>query len=323
MIEIKITNEQSGERTDKFLAEFLPEKENLEITRSQIQKLINEDLVTINDKQFNSSYKLKDGDVIKILKLQAKEKDQTPALKKLNLKIEDIIVAESPDYIVINKPAGIIVHDYENVPEETLVDVLLRRYPELRQIGEDPARPGIVHRIDREVSGLMVIARNQKSFDSLKEQFKVRTISKYYKALVYGEVAKKHDEIRFPISRSRSRYKMAALPETVKGEKQEQGKTAISEFEVLERFINYTLLKVKIKTGRTHQIRVHLSAYGNPIVGDDVYTTSKLRDKNKKKNLGRIFLVAYNLCFDDLDGVRQNFEIELPDNLKSFLETAK
>ncbi len=323
MIEIKITSEDSGERVDKFLVQHLSEKEGMEMSRNQIQKLIADGQITVNGESFSSNYKLKPLDLIKILKTKVREKDTTPALKKLNLKIDDIIVAETSDYIVINKPAGIIVHDYENVPEETLVDVLLRRYPELRQIGEDPARPGIVHRIDREVSGLMVIARNQDSFDSLKEQFKARTISKYYKALVYGEVVKKYDEIRFPITRSRSRYKMAALPETFKGEKQEEGKIAISEFEVLQRFINYTLLKVKIKTGRTHQIRVHLSAYGNPIVGDDVYTTSKLREKNKKKNLGRIFLVAYHLAFKDLSGNDQEFIIELPDDLTEFLKKAK
>lgn len=323
MIEIKISIENKGERTDKFLAEFLPREYNLKLTRSQIQKLIGEEKITLNKKDFNSSYRLKEGDTIRITSTKMKEKDTTPALKKLNLKIEDIVVSETEDYIVINKPAGIIVHDYENVPEETLVDVLLRKYPEIRQIGEDPARPGIVHRIDREVSGLMVIARNQKSFDSLKEQFKTRTIQKYYKALVYGDVVKDHDEIRFPITRSKSRYKMAALPETVKGEKHSDGKIAISEFDVIQRLINYTLLKVKIKTGRTHQIRVHLSAYGNPIVGDDVYTTSKLREKNKKKKLGRIFLVAYLLSFKDLAGKEQKFEIELPKILKEFLETAK
>lgn len=323
MIEIKITEENKGQRTDKFLTEILPLEHDIQITRNQIQKLIVDDLIKINDKSFNSSYKLKEGDVINIIKTKSKEKDITPALEKLNLKIEDIIVKETDDYIIINKPAGIIVHEYENIMQETLVDVLLRQYPEIRQIGEDPARPGIVHRIDREVSGLMVIARNQKSFDSLKEQFKDRSIQKYYKALVYGEIIKEHDEIRFPITRSKSRYKMAALPETVKGEKQDQGKIAISEFDTIKKFINYTLVKVKIKTGRTHQIRVHMSAYGNPIVGDDVYTTNKLREKNKKANLGRIFLVAYHLVFKDLKGETQEFEIELPEVLENFLKSAK
>ncbi|MDA3839492.1 MAG: RluA family pseudouridine synthase [Patescibacteria group bacterium] len=323
MIEIKITGENKGTRTDKFLAEELPANHNIEITRSQIQKLINDDSIKINDKTFNSSYRLKEGDVINIIKTTSKEKDTTPALEKLNLKIEDIIIKETEDYIIINKPAGIIVHEYENIMQETLVDVLLGKYPELRQIGEDPARPGIVHRIDREVSGLMVIARNQDSFDSLKEQFKDRSVQKYYKTLVYGEIVKDYDEIRFPITRSKSRYKMAALPETVHGEKQDQGKIAISEFDVIERRINYTMLKVKIKTGRTHQIRVHLSAYGNPLVGDDVYTTNKLREKNKKKALGRIFLVAYHLSFKDLKGEQQTFEIDLPEVLTEFLKTAK
>jgi len=323
MIEITIREENKGERADKFLAEVLPKEHQIEIARSQIQKLIKDDLIKLNEKSFNSSYRLKEGDIITVLKTVNKEKDMTHPLKKLDLKIEDIIVKETDDYIVINKPAGIIVHDYEHIMEQTLVDVLLEKYPEIRQIGEDPARPGIVHRIDREVSGLMVIARNQKSFDSLKEQFKDRSIQKYYKALVYGEVVKDHDEIRFPITRSKSRYKMAALPETVKGEKQDQGKIAISEFDVIERLINYTLVRVKIKTGRTHQIRVHMSAYGNPIVGDDVYTTNKLREKNKKKNLGRIFLIAFYLSFKDLNGERQEFEVELPPVLKDFLSTAK
>ncbi|PLX20292.1 hypothetical protein C0584_06120 [Candidatus Parcubacteria bacterium] len=323
MIEIKISDENSGQRIDKLLAEILPKEHDVKITRSQIQKLITEESIKLNGEIFNSSHKTKTGDLITVEETKRKEREITPVVKKLKLNIEEIIVKETKDYIVINKPAGIIVHDFENVSEETLVDVLLMRYPEIRQIGEDPSRPGIVHRIDREVSGLMVVARNQKTFDNLKEQFKKRTVQKYYKALVYGVVSKEHDEIRFPIARSKSRYKMAALPETKKGEKQDEGKIAISEFDVVERKINYTLLRVKIKTGRTHQIRVHLSAYGNPIVGDNVYTTNKLREKNIKKNLGRIFLVAFFLSFNDLDGNRQEFEVDIPNNLKEFLKTAK
>jgi len=185
--------------------------------------------------------------------------------------------------LVINKPAGLAVHGGGNIKEPTLADLLIARYPDIIYVGDDPIRPGLVHRLDKEVSGLMVIAKNNETFEYLKNQFKDRDVNKQYIALVHGKMTTDYGEINFPIKRSREGYKMAAMPlNTVdllsrrKPTDRDQGnldgifkaREAITEYNVIKRFINYTLLQVKIKTGRTHQIRVHSAHIGHVIVGD-------------------------------------------------------
>jgi len=239
------------------------------------------------------------------------------------------IIFKDNNYLVINKPAGLLVHGAKHIKELTLIDQLLKECPLLAKIGEDPARPGIVHRLDRRVSGLMVVPKTQTAFDDLKKQFKKRIIKKKYTALVYGQIEKQADEINFPVRRSSKGFKMAALPLTARGKINKAGKQAITEFTVNKKFINYTLLKVRIKTGRTHQIRVHLLAYGHPVVGDDLYSTKKTRTKNArlykqgKLDSARIFLVADELSFMDLGGKKQAFKIDLPNDLKNLLKQIK
>ena len=201
-----------------------------------------------------------------------------------------------------------------------MVDFLLKKYPKLKGIGEDATRPGIIHRLDKDASGLMVIAKNQKIFQNLKKQFQARKVYKEYTALVFGALTQDYGVIDFPIKRSTKGHKMAAIP---KGREDIIAREAISEFEITKKLINYTLLKVKIKTGRTHQIRVHMAAYGHPIVGDDLYGTKRTRINNKKLNLGRIFLVASKLKFYDLDGEVKEYVIDLPDDLEEFLKKVK
>ncbi|HAM88101.1 MAG: Pseudouridine synthase [Candidatus Falkowbacteria bacterium GW2011_GWC2_38_22] len=230
------------------------------------------------------------------------------------------LIDKTEDYLVINKPAGLLTHGAKHIDETSLTDLLLADYPEIAKVGEDESRPGIMHRLDKLASGLIVIARNDEGYADLKKQFQERAISKCYTALAYGKVEKDEDEINFPIERSAKGHKMAALPITIKGKPSFDGRHAITRFEVLKRYINYTLLKVKIETGRTHQIRCHFSAYGCPLVGDDLYATKKTKLKNAKLNLGRIFLVADNLEFTDLNGERKKYSIELPEELKTFLE---
>ena len=238
-------------------------------------------------------------------------------------------IYENKDYIVINKPAGLLTHGADHIKEITLADQLLKKYPELIKIGEDPIRPGIVHRLDRQVSGLLVVAKTQKMFEHLKSQFKNRKIIKIYNALVYGKIEKDEDEINFPIKRSSKGNKMAALPATTKGELTIEGRRAITNFEIIKKFINYTLLKVRIKTGRTHQIRVHMTAYGHPIVGDDLYSTKKTREKNarlrkqEKIDLNIIYLTAVKLSFTDLDNEQKTFEIKLPNKFNNLLKIVK
>ncbi len=235
------------------------------------------------------------------------------------------IIADTSEYLVINKPAGLLVHRAHK-EEDNLADILLKKYPEIGKIGEESNRPGIVHRLDKEASGLIVIAKTKDSLNNLKNQFKERKIAKEYTALVYGQIEKLDDEIIFPIKRSSGGYRMAAMPIADKGENNISKKgvrQAITEFRILKRFINYTLLKVKTKTGRTHQIRVHMLAYGHPLVGDNLYSTKKTREKNKKINLGRFFLVADSLSFYDLAGDKQIFTVDLPKELEEFLKICK
>ncbi|MFH0956068.1 MAG: RluA family pseudouridine synthase [Candidatus Falkowbacteria bacterium] len=314
---IKITEINAGQRLDKFLANA----GFLKLSRNQIQKLIEQSLININNSTVSSHCLLKPGDIINIAKNLSSDKKLTNKKKFAGAPGHKIkIIHETDEFLVINKPAGLAVHGLNNY---TLADWLMEKYPGILQVGDDPERPGIVHRLDKDVSGLMIIAKTQAAFNSLKKQFQSRAIKKEYTALAYGKITKDSAIINFPIKRSREGYKMAAMPATTKGEPTETGRLAETEFKVLQRLINYTLLKIKIKTGRTHQIRVHLAAYGHPIVGDDTYSTAKTRIQNKKLNLGRIFLTADRLSFTDLTNSRQDYKINLPDELKNVLKILK
>lgn len=248
------------------------------------------------------------------------------------------IIFETDDYLVINKPAGIAVHAGGNIKEETIADLLIKRYPEIKDVGDDPIRPGLVHRLDKEVSGLMVIAKNNKTFQVLKNQFKDRDVNKEYVALVHGKMTTEYGDIKFPIKRSSEGFKMAAMPlNTVDllsrrhPKDRDQGnldglfkaREAITEYSVLKHYINYTLLQVKIKTGRTHQIRVHFFALGHPLVGDTLYFNKKSKAQNLKIKLGRIFLAANKLSFKDCDGEIKSFNLEMPAVLVDFLKNIK
>ncbi len=249
-------------------------------------------------------------------------------------KKDPTIIFEDENYLVIDKPAGLAVHPGGNIVGATLKDWLLNHYPAIKNVGEDESRPGIMHRLDMDVSGLMVVAKNQKSYENLKKQFQGRKVVKEYIALVHGQVSKDDDLIDFPIKRSKDGYKMAALPKNTEAlltrrspKNRDQGnlegffksKESITEFSVSKRFVNYSLLDIKIKTGRTHQIRVHLYAYGHPLAGDPLYFTKKTKVKNEKLNLGRVFLFANKLSFKNLEGGILSFALEMPKELKDKL----
>ncbi len=307
----KAKEDAIGKRIDVWLAE------QLEKPRNQIRNFLEKNDVLVGKRAVTTHYLLKAGDRVtfKAKENQADTKvvDKPDESRALFSKIK--IIAETDDYVVINKPAGLLMHPASNVNAISLVDWLLENYPKIRSVGEDPLRPGIMHRLDREVSGLVVVAKNQNSFDDLKRQFKSRLIKKEYTTLVHGADMPDEGEINFLIERSTQGYKMAAKPLN------QTGKNALTNFTVKTRYHNYTLLSVHIKTGRTHQIRAHFSAYNHPVVGDDMYTGLKLRGLNKKIDLGRIFLVATNLSFTDLKGKRQDFSIKIPTNLQKFLTT--
>lgn len=312
-MKIIVKEQSAGERLDKYLTTVLESK-----SRSWLQKMIKAGNVSVNGKAENAHHSLVAGDTI-VISGNLGEISQQEVVKRTDAIIEPIVVSETDDYLVIDKPAGLMVHPTEKGESDTLIDWLVERYPAIAKVGEDPSRPGIVHRIDQDVSGLLVIAKNQTFFDMLKEQFQSRSVEKEYIALVYGKIEADSGEIDFPIERAASGHRMAALPSTINGGANSAGKRALTEFIVKKRYINYTLLSVSIKTGRTHQIRVHFFAYGHPLVGDELYSTKVTRDKNTKNGLNRIFLVSCRLAFIDQSGQKKEFMIGLPHELEEFL----
>lgn len=313
----KFVVKQPNQRLDKFISKCLSG-----ISRSRIKKLIKQNKILVNGREASPHYNLKMNDIVNIINLEITKTSSKYSLEEKVLSPVKII-EETPDCLVINKPAGLITHGSEYIKGKTLTDWLIKKCPAIKKVGDDPSRPGLVHRLDKEASGLMVIAKTQKSFKSLKEQFKNRKVIKKYIALVYGQVKADSGIINFPIIRSKINGKMIAKPFIKKGIINPEGKSALTEFQVIKRYINFTLLKVKIKTGRTHQIRVHFSAFSHPLVGDNLYSTARTRIQNKKINLGRIFLVATQLTFNDPEGTKRTYKTNLPKQLKEFLTKIK
>lgn len=310
---IIVSENQDPVRLDVFLQGFFG------VSRSQMQKRIRSGQVLVNKKlPKKTGDMVKAGDEIDVY-------DNSSDIKKTVVPTIELI-SENKDFIVINKPANVLTHPTEADETGTLVDWLLKNYPEVKNVGESDRRPGIVHRLDKDASGLLVVARNQTMFEHLKKQFQDRLVNKEYLVLVHGIVINDHGIIDFAIDRGEG-GRMAARPHIDQTKvanvgKLQEGKEALTEFWVDKHFSRFTSLKVKIYTGRTHQIRVHLLAYGHPVVGDPLYFNSKLNRK-RDKELGRIFLNASKLSFLDLSGEEVNFQIELPKDLRDFLVKIK
>lgn len=247
--------------TKKRIDAYLSEKE--EYSRMAIQRLINDGKIIVNGKKIKASYKVQNGDKIKI----EEEKPKEIELKAQNIPLE--VLYEDNDIIVVNKPKGMVVHPANGNPDGTLVNAIMAICKDsLSGIGGE-IRPGIVHRLDKNTSGAIIIAKNDKAHIALSNQLKNHEIKKTYIALVRGIVKENNATINMPIARSKNDRKKMAVDKN--------GKEAITHFKVLERFDDCTLLEVNIETGRTHQIRVHLSHIGYPIIGDDVYSNGKNR----------------------------------------------
>lgn len=257
MKKIVVNKEDKEIRIDKYLSSF-----DDCVSRNEIQRLIDEGKIRVNGKKVKTSYKVQDGDNIEIEKDEPKEETLKPQEIPLD------IIYEDNDIIAVNKPKGMVVHPGNGNPEGTLANAVMAKCKgSLSGIGGQ-IRPGIVHRLDKDTSGIIVVAKNDKSHINLSNQIKNREVKKTYIALVRGIVKENEATINMPIARStKDRTKMAV---------QKNGKEAITHFKVLDRFEEgFSLLEVKIDTGRTHQIRVHLAEIGYPIVGDYVYSNGK------------------------------------------------
>ncbi len=303
MREYIISESEEKVRLDLFLS-----KKEANLSRTQIQKLIKSGYIKVNDKPSRSSYILKFNDKIIIEKI--------PEPQKLQVLPENIpldIVYEDSDLIVVNKKRGMVVHPAPGNYTGTLVNALLYHSKNLSSIG-GPTRPGIVHRLDKDTSGLLVVAKNDLAYKSLSKQIRNRTITRNYIALVHGRLEGDEGWIEAKIGRHPvHRKKMAVVGEL------RVGREALTHYRVLERLDNFTIVKVEIKTGRTHQIRVHLSYIGHPVVGDPTYGPKK----SPYRDLGQ-FLHAETLGFiHPRTGRYMEFKSKIPEDMEDVIKELK
>ncbi len=298
---VSIQADEVGLRLDRYLTSVLTG-----ISRTAAQQLIVDGTVLVNGRPGKPGYALRSGDEVQLF--SPKLGNKAANVKPQSLPLD--VVYEDKDVLVVNKAAGMVVHPAPGHHDDTLVNALIARYPDIQRDGTDQ-RPGIIHRIDKDTSGLMIIARNATAQAALAEQMKRREIVKRYLALVEGVVALDQGSIDAPIGRNpRHRQQMAI---TAVGSRE-----ARTHFRVLERFSRHTLLLVELETGRTHQIRVHLKAIGHPLVGDPVYGSgSTIRGSTLKRQ----FLHAYQLKFTHpTTGAVMDLEAPLPDDLRAVLD---
>lgn len=295
MIEHKASEK---DRLDKIVSKI-----ETNLSREAIQRMIKSGKILVNGKQEKPSYKTELGDIITIEQEVPEEIELKPQEMPLD------IVYEDDDILVVNKEKGIVVHPGNGNPDGTLVNAVMARCKgSLSGIG-GKIRPGIVHRIDKDTSGLVIIAKNDNSHINLSEQIQNRKVEKTYIALVRGKIKENEATINMPIGRStKDRKKMAVI---------ETGKEAITHFKVLKRYSDFTLLEIKIETGRTHQIRVHLSEIGYPIVGDEVYSNGK----NPFNVKGQMLHAAKLIFKHPRTGERLTVEAPLPQYFKDVLNS--
>lgn len=300
MKEYIVNQEEKGKRLDTYIPSV-----DTDITRTSAQRLIEDGNILVNGKNAKVSYKIQENDKISV---------EIPEPKQIELKAQDIpieIVYEDSDIIVVNKPKGMVVHPANGNPDGTLVNAIMAICKDsLSGIGGE-IRPGIVHRIDKDTSGLLIVAKNDNSHVKMSEQIKNHEVKKTYIALVRGVFKENEATIDMPIGRSISDRKKMAV--------NKNGKNAITHIKVLKRFDKYTLLQVNIETGRTHQIRVHLSHIGYPIVGDYTYSNGK----NEFDVVGQC-LHAQKLEFKHpITQKDMCLETELPQYFKDILDKLK
>lgn len=300
----RVLPEQVGQRLDRYLVLAL---DNL--SRTTVQQLIAAGSVLINGRASKPGYLLRNNDEVQVLRVipSAPSKEVRPQALPLD------IVYEDDDLLIVNKAAGMVVHPAPGHYDDTLVNALLARYPTLQDnmVMEEDTRPGIVHRLDRDTSGLLIVAKNAHTQAALVEQMQRHEVVKRYLALVEGIVSLDQGSIDAPIGRNPRHRQQMAITSV-------DSREARTHFCVMQRFSRHTLLLLQLETGRTHQIRVHLQAIGHPVSGDSVYGASAMP---RGITLKRQFLHAYQLSFvHPTSGAKVEFEAPLPPDLQAVLD---
>lgn len=300
MKKIVVKDNSLNKRLDVYITDEMPE-----LSRTAVKRLIDEEKILVNEKKQKSSYKPESGDIITI---------DMPEAHEIDLKAQDIpvpVIYEDNDIIVVNKPKGMVVHPANGNPDGTLVNAILAMCKDsLSGIGGE-IRPGIVHRLDKDTSGLLIVAKNDEAHMKMSKQIQDRKVTKKYIALVRGVISEDEATINLPIARStKNRKKMAV---------DKNGKDAVTHFKVLKRYDNYTLLELKIDTGRTHQIRVHMSYIGHPVVGDSVYSNGK----NEFGVEGQMLHARYLEFKHPITEEKLKLEAPIPEYFEEVLEQLK
>jgi 23S rRNA pseudouridine1911/1915/1917 synthase len=301
--QVELILSTSGERLDKALTDALPE-----LSRTRVQQLVKEGQVLVNGRAAKSSQKVEGGEQVVVNLPDPVDTELIPWDFPLDIRYED------DDLLVINKPAGVVVHPSAGHEQETLVNAVLAYCPVLPVIGSE-RRPGVVHRLDKDTSGLIIMAKNERALRMMQAQFKKRTISKVYLALVEGQVQPPAALIDAPLGRDpRSRKKMSVIPPG--SSRSLQARPSQTDYQTLVSYDDFTLLECRPHTGRTHQIRVHLAYVGFPIVGDTIYGRRK-----RKLGLKRHFLHAAQLTFNRPSDMEEiTVSAELPPDLQNSLD---
>jgi 23S rRNA pseudouridine1911/1915/1917 synthase len=295
--ELEVPESLEGERVDRALALVTG------WSRAEVARLVDDDHVLVGGRPVAKGRRLSAGEIIELLAEPPVDRPPAPEPIPLDVRFAD------DDLVVVAKPAGLVVHPGPGHPAATLVNGLLARFPEIAGVG-DPARPGIVHRLDRDTSGLMVVARTPRAYDALVDALARRDVERAYLALVWGRLDAPRGVIDAPIARSQTRRTRMAV--------RDRGREARTGFEVVEELDGpeVSLLECRLETGRTHQIRVHLSAVGHPVVGDRAYGGAR-----SSLALDRPFLHATRLAFEHpVTGARLELDDPLPAELAAVLE---
>lgn len=286
-----------NKRLDVFLSERIKE-----LTRSQIQKFIEERRVKVDGIARKSSYKLKSGEKVEVEYELAKPKEIEPENIPLDVLYSDDHLA------IIDKPSGMVIHPGAGKSHHTLINTLLHHFPDIKEVGPEE-RPGIVHRLDKETSGVMVVARSLKAYEQLQQQFRKREVEKTYLGLIRGRVPEKEGKISWPIGRHVKHGERISV-------KTKKPREAETYYSVQKEYEEFSLLEIKPLTGRTHQIRVHMAASGHPLAGDTRYGRRK-----SKPSIPRLFLHASRLSFIHPETQEKvEFSSPLPSGLKKFLD---